>query len=206
MAAPQWQIRFDNGHQQRYLPDRESVLRYVLAVGPGAASQRFEVFRESDPVRLADGTPGGRQFVLAEVIDLSQPGEASRLTSELAEIGTPPAPPGEPASRPDPRQPSTGQASTGQADARPPSPRTVIPLMPGVARPRGERRLAMQAAVMEVVGHLVLAAVPPERRSPLFGQARDLLSEAGWGLDELYEAATGDMARQTLFRALGLDG
>ena len=54
-----WQLFFDDGHQQRYLPDRQAVLRYVLAVGPKAASKRFEVFRESEPVTLSDGTPGG---------------------------------------------------------------------------------------------------------------------------------------------------
>jgi hypothetical protein len=84
-------------------------------------------------------------------------------------------------------------------------PRTIIPLMPGVARPRGERRLAMRQAVVEVIGHLVLEAVPPQRRSPLFDQARDLLSEAGWGLGELFEAAAEGPARQALFQALGLE-
>ena len=87
----------------------------------------------------------------------------------------------------------------------PPNPRTIIPLMPGVARPRGERRVAMQQAVVEVVRHLVLEAVPPEHRSPLFDQARDLLGEAGWGLDELFEAAEEGPARGALFRALGLE-
>jgi hypothetical protein len=86
----------------------------------------------------------------------------------------------------------------------PDGPRKIIPLMPGVARPRGERRVAMQQAVIEVIGHLVLAAVPPERRSPLFGQARDLLGEAGWGLDELFEATVDGPARDELFRVLGL--
>jgi hypothetical protein len=84
-------------------------------------------------------------------------------------------------------------------------PRKIIPLMPGVARPRGERLAAMRQAVIEVVGHLVLKAVPPERRSPLFDQARDLLGEAGWGLDELFEAAHDGPARSALFRALGLE-
>jgi hypothetical protein len=79
----EWQVRFDGGHQQRYLPDRPAVLRYVLAVGPHAASPRFEVFAEADPVRLADGSAGGRQFSLVEVIDLSRPGEAGRLRGEL---------------------------------------------------------------------------------------------------------------------------
>jgi hypothetical protein len=81
----QWQVRFDHGHQQRYLPDRASVLRYVLAIGSHAASPRFEVFAEAEPVRLADGSDGGRQFSLVEVIDLSRPGEAERLREELSD-------------------------------------------------------------------------------------------------------------------------
>ena len=86
-----------------------------------------------------------------------------------------------------------------------PGSRTIIPLMPGVSRPRGERRVLMRAAVIEVVHHLVLKSVPPEQRSPLFDQARDLLTEAGWGLDELFEAAEDGPARSALFRALGLE-
>ena len=84
MPGP-WQLCFDDGHQQRYLPDRASVLRYVLAVGSHAASPRFEVFAEAEPVRLADGSDGGRQFSLVEVIDLSVPGEAGRLREELGD-------------------------------------------------------------------------------------------------------------------------
>ena len=83
--SSQWQIRFDDGHQQRYLPDRQAVLRYVLGVGLRAASPRFEVYTESAPVVLSDGTPGGRVFSLVEVIDLAQPGEIERLRAELAE-------------------------------------------------------------------------------------------------------------------------
>ncbi len=98
-----------------------------------------------------------------------------------------------------------GRAIPGRGETAPPHPRTIIPLMPGVARPRGDRRAAMQQAVVEVVRHLVLKAVPPEHRSPLFDQARDLLSEAGWGLDELFEAAEDGPARSALFRALGLE-
>jgi hypothetical protein len=79
----QFQVRFDGGHQQRYLPDRAAVLRYVLAVGPHAASPRFEVYAEAGPVRLADGSDGGRQFALVEVIDLSRPGQTDRLREEL---------------------------------------------------------------------------------------------------------------------------
>jgi hypothetical protein len=89
----QWQIRFDDGHQQRYLPDRQAVLRYVLTVGLKAGSPRFEVFRESDPVVLADGTPGGRSFSLVEIIDLARPGEVDRLRAELAAAGQPGGPP-----------------------------------------------------------------------------------------------------------------
>jgi hypothetical protein len=85
MPAP-WQICFDDGHQQRYLPDRQAVLRYVLAIGPKAASKRFEVYRESEAAPLADGQPGGRTFSLAEVIDLSRPGETQRLQAELSQL------------------------------------------------------------------------------------------------------------------------
>jgi hypothetical protein len=80
----QWQVCFDDGHQQRYLPDRAAVLKYVLTIGPRAASQRFEVFTEESPVLLSDGSPGGRAFSLVEVIDLSRPGEIDRLRAELA--------------------------------------------------------------------------------------------------------------------------
>jgi hypothetical protein len=80
----QWQVRFDDGHQQRYLPDRAAVLRYVLAVGPRAASPRFEVY-ESASLRLADGSHGGQQFTLVEVIDLSRTGETERLRAELSD-------------------------------------------------------------------------------------------------------------------------
>ena len=79
----EWQILFDGGHQQRYLPDRQAVLRYVLAVGPRAASPRFEVLAEIGRVRLADGSDGGRRFALVEVIDLARPGETDRLRREL---------------------------------------------------------------------------------------------------------------------------
>jgi hypothetical protein len=95
----EWQVRFDGGHQQRYLPDRAAVLRYVLAIAPHAASTRFEVFTEAEPVTLADGSAGGRRFALAEVIDLARPGEAGRLLAVLAQGDDPPQPPdaGQPA-------------------------------------------------------------------------------------------------------------
>jgi hypothetical protein len=118
MPAP-WQVCFDDGHQQRYLPDRQAVLRYVLAVGPKAASKRFEVFAESEPVTLADGTPGGRTFALAEVIDLDRPGEAERLRAELARLADEErdrdgdGPPAQPES-------NTSEAGTGPRQRRTP--------------------------------------------------------------------------------------
>lgn len=72
-----FQVRFDGGHQQRYFPSRREAVRYVLAVGPRAASTRFEVF-ESERVPA-----GGLTFTLAEVIDLARPGEIGRLRREL---------------------------------------------------------------------------------------------------------------------------
>jgi hypothetical protein len=46
------------------LPDRRAVLRYMLATGPKAASKRFDVYAESEPVTLADGQTGARAFAL----------------------------------------------------------------------------------------------------------------------------------------------
>jgi hypothetical protein len=86
-----YQLRFDRGRQQRYLPDRESVLRYVLAIGPKAGDSRFEIWAEGKPVRLSDGSPGGRSFELAEVIDVGEPGSYERLRAELDSNPPPPS-------------------------------------------------------------------------------------------------------------------
>jgi hypothetical protein len=92
-------------------------------------------------------------------------------------------------------------------------PRRIIPLMPGIARgtaegsPHGrtaDRREALRAAVIQVVGHLVIEAVPPSRRLSLFDQAKDILDEAGWGLDELVPAASPGPEQDALLLALGL--
>ena len=80
----------------------------------------------------------------------------------------------------------------------------IIPLMPGVTRPAGARIAPMRDAVLQVISHLVIESVPQEQQLPLFGQAAELLDEAGWGLDELYAAATEIPARDALLRALGL--
>jgi hypothetical protein len=118
-----------------------------------------------------------------------------------------PVPPNGPARSTAPAHPNGPAAGSpaGPGGVTSPGSRTIIPLMAGVARPRGERRVLMREAVVEVVHHLVLKSVPPEQRSPLFDQARDLLTEAGWGLDELFEAAEAGPARSALFRALGLE-
>jgi hypothetical protein len=115
----QWQISFDHGHQQRYLPDRRAVLTYVLAIGPKAASQRFEVFTETAPVRLADGSSGGRAFSLVEVIDLARPGEPERLRAELAALSVSAAP-AAPATPTAPAAPTT--SATPAASAAPTTP------------------------------------------------------------------------------------
>ncbi len=81
----------------------------------------------------------------------------------------------------------------------------IIPLMPGVARPTGGRRELLRGAVIQVVSHLVIENVPPAQRSPLFDQAAELLDEAGWGLDELYAAASQGPQQTALFQALGLE-
>ena len=80
----------------------------------------------------------------------------------------------------------------------------IIPLQPGIVRPTGDRRAQMRDAVVQVVHHLVLEAVPPGARSALFEQAGGLLDLAGWGLDELFDASRDGPARDELLRTLGL--
>jgi hypothetical protein len=87
--ADHWQISFDHGHQQRYLPDRRAVLSYVLSIGPRAASPQFEVFVEREPSARPGGGPAGRTFSRVDVIDLSRPGEVERLRAELAGLDGP---------------------------------------------------------------------------------------------------------------------
>jgi hypothetical protein len=80
----------------------------------------------------------------------------------------------------------------------------IIPLMPGISRGTEDRRALLRAAVIQVVGHLVERTVPPAQQDPLFDQAMDLLDEAGWGLDELAEAARPGPGQDELLRTLGL--
>jgi hypothetical protein len=60
----------------------------------------------------------------------------------------------------------------------------------------------MRDAVVRVVRHLVVEAVPPGARSPMFDQATDLPDVAGWGLGELFEASREGPARDELMRRL----
>ena len=85
-SAPEWQLRFDGGRQQRYLPDRRSVLHYILTIGARAPDPRFEVWAAGERVRLADGRDGGATFALVEVFDLSRSGERERLRTELESL------------------------------------------------------------------------------------------------------------------------
>ena len=85
-----------------------------------------------------------------------------------------------------------------------PPPGRIIPLLPGVSRGTRDQRAALRAAVIQVVRHLLERAVPPSQRVPMFGQAMDLLDEAGWGLDELAGAASPGPAQDELLRTLGL--
>jgi hypothetical protein len=86
----------------------------------------------------------------------------------------------------------------------PPPHGRIIPLTPGVSRAAGERRAMLREAVIQVVRHLVVRAVPVSQRVPLFEQAAGLLDEAGWGLDELVDAAEPGPAQDSLLRTLGL--
>jgi hypothetical protein len=78
VVAEAWQLRFDGGHQQRYLPDRRAVLRYVLSISGHSPDPRFEVWHED----AGEAVPG-RTFTLVEVLDLGRPGERARILAEL---------------------------------------------------------------------------------------------------------------------------
>lgn len=80
----EWQLRFDGGRQQRYLPDRRAVLRYVLAIAEQTPDPVFEVWAEGEPVRLPGGRAASRRFVRVEVFDLNVDGTAERVRDELA--------------------------------------------------------------------------------------------------------------------------
>jgi hypothetical protein len=78
------QLRFDEGHQQRYFTDRRSLLECVLRVASQSPHPRFEIWGEGPPVRLADGRAAGRRYELKEVLDLRAEGVRERILEELS--------------------------------------------------------------------------------------------------------------------------
>jgi hypothetical protein len=78
------QLRFDEGHQQRYFSDRRSLLECILRVASQSPHPRFEIWGEGPPVRLADGRSGGRRFELKEVLDLRDESVRERVVAELS--------------------------------------------------------------------------------------------------------------------------
>ena len=78
------QLRFDEGHQQRYFSDRRSLLQCVLRVASQSPHPRFEIWGEGPPVRRADGRVAGRRFELKEVLDLREDGVRDRVVEELS--------------------------------------------------------------------------------------------------------------------------
>jgi hypothetical protein len=82
----QWQLRFDEGRQQRYFADRRHLLACVLRVSKLSPHPRFEVYAEGEPTILADGREAGRRYELVEVLDLDEPGALNRITQELESL------------------------------------------------------------------------------------------------------------------------
>jgi hypothetical protein len=80
------QLRFDEGHQQRYFSDRRSLLECVLRVASQSPDPRFEIWGEGAPALMADGRAAGKRFELKEVLDLRHEGERERIVAELAAL------------------------------------------------------------------------------------------------------------------------
>jgi hypothetical protein len=80
------QLRFDEGHQQRYFADRRSLLECILRVASQSPHPRFEIWGEGEPMRLADGRSAGRRFELKEVVDLSDRKARERIVTELSAL------------------------------------------------------------------------------------------------------------------------
>jgi hypothetical protein len=86
MREGELQLRFDEGHQQRYFADRRSLLECVLRVASQSPHPRFEVWGEGEPMRLADGSSAGKRFELKEVLDLSDENGRERVVAELSAL------------------------------------------------------------------------------------------------------------------------
>jgi hypothetical protein len=77
------QLRFDEGHQQRYFSDRRELLKCVVRVAAQSPEPRFEIWGEGEPIRMSDGSTGGKRFELLETLDLSRQEDKDRVISEL---------------------------------------------------------------------------------------------------------------------------
>jgi len=88
----EWQLRFDEGKQQRYFGERRDLLECIVRVATQTPHPRFEVWGEGAPVLLADGSEGGKRFELLEVLDLSEPDARDRVMSELETLSGSDAP------------------------------------------------------------------------------------------------------------------
>ena len=84
MREGELQLRFDEGHQQRYFADRRSLLECVVRVASQTPHPHFEIWGEGEPVRMADGRSAGRRFELQEVLDLSDESVRERVAEEFA--------------------------------------------------------------------------------------------------------------------------
>ena len=85
------------------------------------------------------------------------------------------------------------------------TPLNVIPLTaPDKMLGPNKRGGAMREAVLQVMTHLAIERVPPDRRSPLFDAARDLLTQAGRSPVEMLEAVEPGPEQDSLFEELGL--
>jgi hypothetical protein len=87
MREGELQLRFDEGHQQRYFADRRSLLECILRVASQSPHPRFEIWGEGKPMRLADGRSAGRRFELKEVLDLRDESVREQVVGELAAFG-----------------------------------------------------------------------------------------------------------------------
>jgi hypothetical protein len=80
------QLRFDEGHQQRYFSDRRALLECVMRVSAQSPHPRFEIWGEGRPVHKADGSVAGKRFELLEVLDLGQDAVRERVAAELSSL------------------------------------------------------------------------------------------------------------------------
>ena len=69
-----------------------------------------------------------------------------------------------------------------------------------------QRNEAMREAVLQVMTDLAVERVRPDRRSPLFEAARELLTQAGRSPVEMLDAIEPGPQQDSLFAELGLRG